>query len=200
MNRERAAAKMGEWETFLQKHHLPKWEEIPDLGLYMEQVVILLKSYLDYMPPEFKDEQTITPASINNYVRMKLMPGPVKKRYYRMHIAYLIVICSMKQGMSLALIRKILPNPLPEEDVRDLYNQFALRQQRTSELFLSELSRMTHESAAEKGGEGVALLSQDPMDLVETLAFCGAYCRLLAEKMLLLDGDEEPSDKTEETK
>ena len=30
------------------------WEMIPDLGLYMEQVISLLKDYLDYMPPELK--------------------------------------------------------------------------------------------------------------------------------------------------
>ena len=56
------------------------WEMIPDFGLYMDQVVTLLSGYLDYMPPELKEEQVIAPAAINNYVRKKIMPEPVKKR------------------------------------------------------------------------------------------------------------------------
>ena len=72
------AGKLRRWEKFLEKYRLPDWEEIPDFGLYMEQVIELLKQYLDYMPPELKDEQPITAAAINNYVRTRIMPQPRK--------------------------------------------------------------------------------------------------------------------------
>ena len=74
------AAKLRRWEKYLEEYRLPEWDQIPDLGLYMEQVIVLLKDYLDYMPPEIKDDQFLTAATINNYVRMKIMPGPVKRR------------------------------------------------------------------------------------------------------------------------
>ena len=77
------AGKLRRWEKYLDNYRLPEWEEIPDFGLYMEQVIVLLKQYLDYMPPELKEEQFITAATINNYVRMRVMPGPEKKRYIR---------------------------------------------------------------------------------------------------------------------
>ena len=78
---ELIAAKLRRWEKYLERYRLPSWEEIPDIGLYMEQVVVILKQYLDYLPPELKEEQFITAATINNYVRTKIMPMPVRKRY-----------------------------------------------------------------------------------------------------------------------
>lgn len=46
--------KLRRWEKFLAAYRLPDWDAIPDFGLYMEQVVQLLKQYLDYLPPELK--------------------------------------------------------------------------------------------------------------------------------------------------
>ena len=74
------ASKLRRWEKYLKEYSLPLWEDIPNFGLYMEQVLVLLKEYLDYLPPELKDEQLITAAAINNYVRNKYMPEPKKKR------------------------------------------------------------------------------------------------------------------------
>ena len=93
--------KLRRWEKFLAAYRLPDWDAIPDFGLYMEQVVQLLKQYLDYLPPELKQAEPITAAAINNYVRTKLLPEPRKKRYYRIHIAYLIMICTLKQSLRL---------------------------------------------------------------------------------------------------
>ena len=50
------AGKLRRWEKYLQDYRLPKWEDIPDFGLYMEQVLALLRQYLDYLPPELKEE------------------------------------------------------------------------------------------------------------------------------------------------
>jgi hypothetical protein len=111
-NKELIAGKLRRWEKYLDDYRLPAWEEIPDIGLYMEQVVTVLKQYLDYLPPELKDEQFITASTINNYVRTKVMPMPVKKKYYRTHLAYLIMICSLKQGLNISMIQKLIPGDL----------------------------------------------------------------------------------------
>ena len=81
------AGKLRRWEKYLNAYHLPRWEEIPDFGLYMEQLIVLLKQHLDYLPPELKEEQFITASTINNYVRTRIMKKKKKKRYYRVHIA-----------------------------------------------------------------------------------------------------------------
>ena len=101
--------KLRRWEKFLAAYRLPDWDAIPDFGLYMEQVVQLLKQYLDYLPPELKQAEPITAAAINNYVRTKLLPEPRKKRYYRIHIAYLIMICTLKQSLRLSMLSTLLP-------------------------------------------------------------------------------------------
>ena len=119
------AGKLRRWEKYLEHYQLPTWEQIPDFGLYMEQVVQLLKQYLSYLPPGLKQSQTITSAAINNYVRTKMLPEPRKKKYYRVHIAYLIMICTLKQSLSLSMLQTLLPGSLPEEEVRRAYSSFA---------------------------------------------------------------------------
>ena len=81
-DKDLVAGKLRRWEKYLEEFKLPSWDEIPNIGLYMEQIIILLKEYLDYLPPELKDEQIITAATINNYVRTKIMPEPTKKKYF----------------------------------------------------------------------------------------------------------------------
>ena len=49
-DKDLVAGKLRRWDRYLNRYHLPAWEEIPDIGLYMEQVVTLLRGYLDYLP------------------------------------------------------------------------------------------------------------------------------------------------------
>ena len=83
------------------KHKLPYWEELPNLDLYMDQVIVLMENYFSqYMEP---DTKIITPSMINNYVKLGMMPAPVKKKYSKTHVAYLIIICSLKLSLTLLL-------------------------------------------------------------------------------------------------
>lgn len=97
------AGKLRRWEKHLMRFRLPEWDEIPDFGLYMEQTVDLLRKYLDYLPPELKNEEVVTSSAINNYVRRGIMPGPIKKKYYRPHIACLLMICTLKQSLNMSM-------------------------------------------------------------------------------------------------
>ncbi len=189
------AAKLRRWEKYLERYRLPAWEEIPDIGLYMEQVVVVLKQYLDYLPPELKEEQFITAATINNYVRNKIMPMPVKKRYYRSHLAYLIMICSLKQGLSLSLIQQLIPNNLPEEELRAVYAAYAERHRMATRYFAQQVNL----AAAPILGhaEGSELASGRPEEMIAASAVVGGFARLLAEKLLLLDGQQAEEEKAE---
>ena len=180
------AGKLRRWEKYLDNYRLPDWEEIPDLGLYMEQVIVLLKQYLDYMPPELKEEQVITPAAINNYVRKKIMPQRVQQQYYRTHIAYLIMICTLKQCMSISTLQTMIPMGLDDVELERTYTAFASRH-RASTLFFMEQVRevaagiLDHEEQTE-------ISTEDTVDLITTSAVVSGFSRLLAEKLLLLDG------------
>ncbi len=185
-NKELIAGKLRRWERYLLRFRLPAWEDIPDIGLYMEQVVELLRGYLDYMPPELKDEeQPVTSAAINNYVRRKLLPGPRRKRYWRVHLAYLIMICTLKQSLSMSMIQALLPDGEDETEVREAYESYAARHNLASRYFVEQVKLasariLDHEEETE-------LTVESTEELICTAAVISGFARLLAEKLILLD-------------
>ena len=179
------AAKLRRWEKYLDSFRLPEWENIPDVGLYMEQVINLLKQYLDYLPPELKEEQFITASTINNYVRTKVMPEPVKKRYYREHIAYLIIICTLKQTLSIALIHRIIPTGLQREEVEAVYRSY-VRQHTYSAKNFTDMIRLLAAPILEHP-ERTEIAVDNAEDLITRSAIIGGFSRLLAQKLLLLE-------------
>ena len=178
------AGKLRRWEKYLDDYRLPQWEEIPNFGLYMEQVIELLKDYLDYLPPELKEGPFITAATINNYVRTKVMPEPIKKRYYRTHIAYLIIILSLKYNMSIASIQKIIPVDLSEEELEEFYRSYVNYHREAASMFVEEVRTyagpiLDHEDTIESAATRTE-------DLIALSAVLGGFCRLFAEKLLML--------------
>ena len=109
-NKALIAHKLQRWDQYITDYHLPQWESIPDFGLYMDQVVLLLERYLSFIPPVNEEkERIVTASAINNYVRLKLMPAPKKRKYYRVHICYLIMILTLKQSIGISQVQKIIP-------------------------------------------------------------------------------------------
>lgn len=179
--------KLRRWEKYLNEYRLPAWEEIPDLGLYMEQVLALLTKYLDYLPPELKDEQFITAATINNYVRNRYMPKPRKKKYYRVHIAYLVMICTLKQSLTIATLSRLIPVDIPEERAREIYTEYRERHLIAAEYFVKQIRMIAspilhHDEIAEP------ISVKEASGLISTCAITSGFFALLAEKLLLLDG------------
>ena len=76
--------------------HLPRYNEIPNVGLYLEQATKYVCEYLEPL-----GEYTLTPSMISNYVKKGLIANPVKKQYSRDHIAYLFFIAMAKSVLSL---------------------------------------------------------------------------------------------------
>jgi Domain of unknown function (DUF1836). len=189
-NKELIAGKLRRWEKYLDDYRLPAWEEIPDIGLYMDQVVTLLTGYLDYLPPELKEEQVITPAAINNYVRKKIMPEPVKKKYYRSHIAYLIMVCTLKQSLSIPTLKTMIPMGLDEEELRRVYSAYIVRHRLACSYFVREV-RIAAGGILDHGPEDeTELTTADTNDLISTVAVISGFARLMAEKLLLLEGKD----------
>ena len=79
---------------------LPAWETLPDIGLYMDQVVTLTERALPL--------GGITKAMVNNYVKTGLLPRPSGKKYDREHLALLLEIAVLKQAMSMEDIATLL--------------------------------------------------------------------------------------------
>lgn len=98
--------------------HLPQWKELPDLALYMDQVVSLGNRYLEPLI-----SGPITASMVNSYVKKELMPKPVKKKYSQEHVASLILITIMKQVYSLDDIHEWLVTSV-QTNYQENYNLF----------------------------------------------------------------------------
>lgn len=92
------------WLDTLEDYHLPRFEDLPELNLYRDQLLTLVDKYIG--PIWLEDGPVVTTSMVNNYVKNGLMPHPVKKRYNREHLAYLIAITFLKQVVSISEIQE----------------------------------------------------------------------------------------------
>jgi DNA-binding transcriptional MerR regulator len=110
------------WLESLSQFSLPNWDGLPDLDLYMDQVVTYLERELHPLTAS-DTENIITPWMINNYVKGKLIPIPEKKKYSKEHLAYMIAICVVKQTLSINDIKQFLDsNKFNNVDIQTLYD------------------------------------------------------------------------------
>ena len=87
----------------LKDFRLPRYNEIPNMGLYLDQAT---KYVYEYLAP--LGEYTLTPSMISNYVKKGLIANPVKKLYGRDHIAYLFFIAVAKSVLSLDALTRFI--------------------------------------------------------------------------------------------
>ena len=102
---EKMRQQLMEWGKELETFRLPHWEELPDLELYMDQVRTLVDRYLS---PVIQGEKhpLLTSSMVNNYVKLGLIPAPVKKRYNKEHVAFLLAITTLKQVLTIPEIKE----------------------------------------------------------------------------------------------
>ena len=132
----------SDWEKHLNEQKIPTFEELPTLELYMDQVLMLLNRYADIFRIT-SGGNAITAPMINNYVKHKTVPAPVKKKYSAYHLAYLIMVCTLKQALNISTIEKIIPIDLTENEVRDIYNSFARNQQKAFKYVAEQVTKVS---------------------------------------------------------
>ena len=80
----------------IREFRLPRYEEIPNMGLYLEQTTKYINNHL--APLRCLE---ITPSMVSNYVKKGLIPKPVKKQYFAEHIGYLFFVVFAKNLVSI---------------------------------------------------------------------------------------------------
>ncbi|MDY2728175.1 MAG: DUF1836 domain-containing protein [Candidatus Onthovivens sp.] len=107
----------------LEKFSIPEYSELPDIPLYMEQVVGYIKENLSNI---FKEtDSVITPFMVNNYVKAKIIDSPTDKKYNKDHIGYLIAISMLKSVVSmrdLAVLIDLDRQQDPKDSKKSLYD------------------------------------------------------------------------------
>ncbi len=106
----------------LKEFSLPAYSEIPDVGLYLEQVARYINGYLSAFP-----DMEVTTSMISNYAKQKLFDRVNKKTYTREQIAVLIFIVMTKTVLSIDRIRMILQEIRSSEtDIPQYYDTFRM--------------------------------------------------------------------------
>ena len=172
-------------KDYIGDYELPAWDTIPDLGLYMEQVVIYLKKELKYLDKGPDSDDIITAPAINNYVRKKFMPQPVKKRYYRTHLAYLLILCALKPSLSISEIQTLLPMDTGEEDLHIFYDAFRQQHKRSADIFLKRIERLKKLVVR---NEFLGNAFKDPAtELIVDVALISSFTKILSDKLFLFE-------------
>lgn len=126
------------WLTQLENFSLPSWNDLPDLDLYMDQVVTYLEREMQLLSVE-KRERMITSSMVNNYVKGNLIPNPIQKKYSREHISYILEICSAKQILSISDISSLFDiQKRYRENPEDMYEALRDVQARMTKMISKE--------------------------------------------------------------
>lgn len=80
----------------IRQFRLPRYSELPDVGLYLEQTTKYINSFLAPLGC-----LEITASMISNYVKKGLIPKPAKKQYFAEHLSYLLFVAVVKQLISM---------------------------------------------------------------------------------------------------
>ena len=100
----------------------PKWEEIPSINLYLDQVLLYVNQICPTASPD--KEKGLTASMVNNYVKHSYISKPEKKKYQRKQIARLIAITTLKSVFSIQEIAQTLNTLHTDTNSEELYNAF----------------------------------------------------------------------------
>ena len=148
-------------------------EDIPDIGLYMDQVTTFMDEQLEACK-RYDDDKILTKTMINNYAKNNLLPAPEKKKYSKEHILTLVFIYYFKSILSISDIQSIL-NPITDKyfgkgssemSLEDIYKEvFGLEHQETLNIMKDLAKKFNTSMKTFEGMEG------EDAELLRTFSF-----------------------------
>lgn len=104
-------------------------EDIPNIDLYMDQIIQLFENKLG-KTKRIEEDKILTKTMVNNYVKGKLLMSVEKKKYSKEHIILMSIICDLKKSLSINDIKSSLNKIVTTIDkgeeypLKDLYKQY----------------------------------------------------------------------------
>ena len=112
------------WLNELNAFSFKKYEELPDIELYMDQVVTFLEKQIKIFQNSSLDKQ-ITSSMINNYVKGEVVAAPIAKKYNREHLAAIEEVITLKQVLSIAEVKQVLNERYKDNPEKgEIFNSF----------------------------------------------------------------------------
>ena len=163
--------------TGLKELKLPRYKDLPDFGIYSEQLVEIVNKALEAM---FDKDNKLTKSMVNNYVKHKIMPSPIKKRYFRNHIVYCIVITVFKNNLSIAEIDGGILHELKKSSIEESYNYFCDKIESVMRLIIDILDKQDDPDTKMTATIDVDLDKRNGL----TLAIVSVCTKVIAQKLL----------------
>ncbi len=174
---EKFSKELLEFDSRLERFRMPRWNELPQIDLYMDQVVGIIEKSLSILGGD--ENRVITPSMINNYVKQQAIPAPNKKKYTREQIADLMIICVLKQVLSIKRISTILA--AAANDLPRVYDEFCAAQESAFKTV--------------EGGNFKFVVEVDDDNNAIGMAACAVACKVYAEKIIKLRYAEQVATK-----
>lgn len=155
----------------LEEFRLPRWDDLPSMDLYLEQILELLDEWLgDYLAA--KGKRVLTKTMINNYVKLQYLKAPVNKKYDRLSVACLFVIAVLKPIYTIEEISRFIRLALQFESADKVFDRFC---DMTEQAVSCAFNRTSMPKAKEEG---------DPRDLFWNI--CNSFASQLYVKKIYL--------------
>lgn len=113
----------AEQERNMTDFHFPRYRDLPDIELYMDQVISFIENKLAVFVPSEK-EKLLSSSMVNNYVKQNVIPPPKNKKYAKNHVAYLFCICILKKILTILEIKQLLSIQMENWPVEAAYDSF----------------------------------------------------------------------------
>lgn len=156
----------------LSNYHCPRWNELPDIELYIDQVICILQNNLSIFIKE--GDAIITTSMINNYVKNKVIKAPVKKKYTRDQVTHLFVICIFKKLMSISDISESIKYMKRIYTVEEGYN-----------IFCDELEKALKNTFGSNPINEIILVESDTREISTLKAIVAAFSKAIMVDRLI---------------
>ncbi len=159
--------------------------DIPQIDLYIDQITTLVDSKLSGMC-RAPDEKLLTKAMVNNYSKEKLIAPTKGKKYSREQIIRILMICYLKQVLSIQDIKRLLSRVEGEEESRRVYELLLREKQQVA----GQISSQAREYLSDRE----TMRPEDAVELILHLSLLSSYTKRVSEALIdfLFSKEEEP--------
>ena len=189
----------------LEKVEYIKAEDIPNIDLYMDQVLTFMDRKLRSAVRPQTEEHVLTKTMINNYAKNDLLPPPVKKKYSKEHVLLLIFIYYYKGVIPMNEIQALL-KPLTDRyfqngqafDLESVYREVVALEKEQLEDLKQDVVEQFHraeESFADVTGEEQEFLQK--FALICLLSFDVYMKKMIVEQLVAELGNDAKAGETE---
>lgn len=163
-------------------------KDIPDLDLYMDQLITLFESKLSHTK-RYEEDKLLTKTMINNYTKDKVLTPAYKKKYTKDHILLMILLYQLKNILSISDIKDVfdvlkISDEIDTTKLMAIYQSYLQCKETEIECFKVDVERRVEEINDTLSKEGINDEAMNTVLLVIELIEQAVYHKKLAEKII----------------